>query len=45
VAAALVGTWDALFLQAWFEHDFNPSKTAQDFLAVVIRGLSNNRTE
>lgn len=45
VAAALVGTWDALFLQAWFEHDFNPLKTAQDFLAVVIRGLSNNRTE
>jgi AcrR family transcriptional regulator len=40
VAAALVGTWDALFLQAWFEDNFNPVKTARDFLEVVIRGLA-----
>ena len=42
VAAALVGTWDALFLQAWFDQDFDPLTTARDFLAVVIQGLSNN---
>jgi AcrR family transcriptional regulator len=40
VAAALVGTWDALFLQAWFEDNFDPVKTARDFLEVVIKGLS-----
>jgi AcrR family transcriptional regulator len=41
VAAALVGTWDALFLQAWFEKNFDPIITARNFLKVVIRGLSN----
>jgi AcrR family transcriptional regulator len=41
VAAALVGTWDALFLQAWFGKNFDPLITARNFLKVVIRGLSN----
>ncbi len=40
VAAALVGAWDALFLQAWFDKDFDPLSTARNFLSVVIRGLS-----
>jgi AcrR family transcriptional regulator len=40
IAAALVGTWDALFLQAWFDDDFDPGATARDFLETVIRGLS-----
>ena len=40
VAAALVGTWDALFLQAWFEDDFDPVTIARDFLSVLINGLS-----
>ena len=40
VAAALVGTWDALFLQAWFEEDFDPAPIARDFLAVVLKGLA-----
>ena len=41
VAAALVGTWDALFLQAWFEKNFDPLITARNFMKVVIRGLSD----
>ena len=41
IAAALVGTWDALFLQAWFDKNFEPLMTANNFLKVVIRGLSN----
>ena len=41
IAAALVGTWDALFLQAWFEKNFDPLITVRNFLKVVIRGLSN----
>jgi hypothetical protein len=36
-----VGTWDALFIQAWFEKKFDPLITARNFLKVVIRGLSN----
>jgi AcrR family transcriptional regulator len=40
VSAALVGAWDALFLQAWFDPDFDPITTAREFLSVVIQGLS-----
>ena len=40
VAAALVGTWDALFLQAWFDENFDPATAANDFLETVLRGLS-----
>ena len=40
VAAAMVGTWDALFLQAWFEDDFDPVTIARDFLSIIINGLS-----
>ena len=39
VAAALVGTWDALFLQAWFDDSFDPAETANDFLDTLMRGL------
>ena len=39
LAAALVGTWDALLLQAWFDPDFDPVQVADKFLAVVIDGL------
>jgi AcrR family transcriptional regulator len=39
IAAALVGTWDALFLQAWFDDAFNPAATAREFLDTVLRGL------
>ena len=40
VAAALVGAWDALFLQAWFEDDFDPVTIAREFLSIIIKGLS-----
>ena len=39
IAAALVGTWDALLLQAWFDESFDPLKTSKNFLSVIIRGL------
>jgi AcrR family transcriptional regulator len=39
IAAALVGTWDALFLQAWFEAGFDPAATAREYLDTVLRGL------
>jgi AcrR family transcriptional regulator len=40
VAAALVGTWDALFLQAWFDESFDPVATAKDFMDTVLHGLA-----
>jgi AcrR family transcriptional regulator len=40
VAAALVGTWDALFLQAWFDDSFDPAATANVFLDTVLQGLA-----
>jgi len=40
VAAVLVGAWDALFLQAWFEDGFDPPTIAKDFIPIVITGLS-----
>ena len=40
VAAALVGAWDALFLQAWFEDNFDPVTIAREFLSIIIKGLS-----
>ena len=43
VAAALVGTWDALFQQAWFEKNFDPLITARNFMKVVIKGLSDSK--
>jgi len=42
VAAVLVGTWDALFLQAWFDENFDPGRTFKEFLPVLLRGLSAN---
>lgn len=39
VAAALVGTWDALLLQAWFEDTFDPMTTAKKYITILIRGL------
>lgn len=45
VAAALVGTWDALFLQAWFEESFELQRTAKNFLNVVIRGLVGGKDD
>lgn len=38
-AAALVGTFDALGLQAWFDADFDLRGVSREFLETVIRGL------
>jgi AcrR family transcriptional regulator len=41
VAAALVGAWDALLLQAWFDEDFDPLTTSRRFMAALISGLAS----
>ncbi|UCH21897.1 MAG: TetR/AcrR family transcriptional regulator [Deltaproteobacteria bacterium] len=40
IAAALVGMWDALLLQAWFDDAFEPLKTSKDFLVILLVGLA-----
>ncbi len=42
VASVLVGAWDALLLQAWFDEDFDPGQTFKEFLPVLLCGLSAN---
>ena len=39
VAAVLVGAWDALLLQAWFDDNFDPSVSGRDFLEALLKGL------
>jgi AcrR family transcriptional regulator len=39
VAAVLVSAYDGLFLQAWFDRDFDPVPAGRRFLDVVIRGM------
>ena len=41
VAAAMVGSWDALILQAWFDSKFDALTTSRRFLNVLIAGLKN----
>ncbi|MDJ0783647.1 MAG: TetR/AcrR family transcriptional regulator [Desulfosarcinaceae bacterium] len=40
VAAALIGTWDALLLQAWLDPGFDAKSTARTFMAVILRGMA-----
>ena len=40
VAACLAGTWDAIFLQAWFDESFDPITVSRDFLDVILKGLA-----
>jgi len=39
IASAIIGTWDSLGLQAWFDDGFKIRKVGNDFFQVVIRGL------
>lgn len=39
IAAVLVGSWDGLLLQTWFEESFDPVQTSKNFMPALIRGL------
>jgi len=39
IAADLVGTWDALLLQVWFDEEFDPLLAARKHMAIVFRGM------
>ena len=39
IAAALMVTWDALGLQAWFENDLDITSISRDILQTLIEGM------
>ena len=43
VAAALVGFWDCMFLQAWFDDEFDLAFTGRAFFQVVLNGMTVRR--
>lgn len=40
IAAAVIGSWDALLLQAWLDQGFDPVGAAQEHMTVLLKGLS-----
>lgn len=42
IASALVGAWDAMFLQAWFDEAFDLQRVSRNFIQVLIRGLRSD---
>ena len=39
LASALIGSWDALLLQAWLDPDFDPLSASRSHMVVIRRGL------
>lgn len=39
IASALIGSWDALLFQAWFDPDFDPLGASRSHMAVIVAGL------
>jgi hypothetical protein len=42
-ASALIGTWDALLLQAWLDPGFDPLSASRAFVEVLLNGLRTNK--
>ena len=42
LASGLVGMWDAMGLQAWFDPDFDLLRAGRSTMAVFLRGISRN---
>ncbi len=40
LASALIGSWDALLLQAWLDPDFKPLDACRTHMQVVLQGLA-----
>jgi AcrR family transcriptional regulator len=44
IASALIGSWDALLFQVWFDPDFDPLGASQSHMAVVVAGLQRRHS-
>lgn len=42
IASAIIGSWDALLFQVWFDPDFDPLGASQSHMAVVVAGLQQS---
>lgn len=42
VASALIGSWDALLLQAWLDPDFDPLEASHQHIQLIIKGLCSS---
>jgi AcrR family transcriptional regulator len=40
LSAGVVGSWDAMLLQAWFDESFDPITSSRLYLEVFIKGLA-----
>ena len=40
IASALIGTWDALLLQAWLDPDFDALGAAQAHMDIMLKGMA-----
>ncbi|MEW6076359.1 MAG: TetR/AcrR family transcriptional regulator [Thermodesulfobacteriota bacterium] len=43
IAAAMVGSWDGLGVQAWFDPGFKIEKTSQAYMKLLVSGMLANR--
>ena len=43
MAASLVGTWDALLLQGWFDKEFDPVAASAGYIKTVIQGMKKDK--
>jgi AcrR family transcriptional regulator len=39
IASAMIGTWDALLLQAWIDSEFDALAVSRSYMDVILRGL------
>jgi hypothetical protein len=44
ITSALIGSWDALLFQVWFDPDFDPLGASQSHMAVVVAGLQRQHS-
>ena len=42
IASALIGSWDALLLQAWLDPDFDPLTASREHMGIVLKGMRAN---
>jgi AcrR family transcriptional regulator len=44
LTSVMVGAWDCLPLQAWFDPEVNPAVVAREFMDVILKGLAADAT-
>jgi hypothetical protein len=42
ISAGIVGTWDGMFLQGWFDESFDIADVGRKCMAIFLKGLSIN---